>query len=149
MPTGLSRSSSRVESIRLRAAVASALLSLAPTALAQDLPAFRKGLWEFTRTIEGGAGKTQKITTRQCTNPTDDMKKQNDMLTKAGCKFSPVAKSGNAYRFTSQCSIQGVSAQSKSVLTAEGDSAYRVNVESQHGGQSTKELLVARRIGDC
>lgn len=26
---------------------------------------------------------------------------------------------------------------------------YKVNVESQRGGQTSNELLVARRIGDC
>ena len=129
--------------------MATGLAALATAADAQELPSFRKGLWEFNRTIDGGAGKPQTLTTKKCASPTDDMRKQNEMLAKAGCKFSPATKSGASYSFTSQCNINGVSAQSKSVITVEGDSAYKVNVESQQGGQSTKELLVAKRIGDC
>lgn len=129
--------------------VAGGLASLATASLAEDPPAFRKGMWEFNRTVDSGTAKSQTMTTKECTDPTDDMKKQDDMLTKAGCKMSPVTKSGNSYSFTSQCSIQGVDLQSKSVLSVESDAAYTVNVESQQGGQITKEVLVARRIGDC
>jgi hypothetical protein len=134
----------------IRGAVAASLATLAAVAMAQEFPVFRKGLWEFNRTVDGGGtGKTQTMTTKKCADPTNDMKKQNAMLTKVGCTFSPVAKHGTSYTFTSQCNVQGVSAQSKSVISVEGDSAYRVNVESRQGGQGTKELLVARRIGDC
>ncbi len=129
--------------------LAAGLATLATAAGAQELPSFRKGMWEFNRTIDGGAGKTQTLTTKKCASPTDDMRKQNEMLVKAGCKFSPATKSGASYSFTSQCNIKGVSAQSKSVISVDGDSAYKVNVESQQGGQNTKELLVAKRIGDC
>lgn len=132
-----------------QAVIAGGLVGLTSASLAQDLPTFRAGMWEFSRTVKSSTGKTQNLTTRKCTSPTDDMKKQNDMLTKAGCKFSPVTKRGKFYTFTSQCTIQGMSGQSKSVMSVDGDAAYRVDVESQQGGQSTKELLVARRVGDC
>lgn len=130
-------------------AFATVLAAAAAVCQAQELPNFRKGLWEFSRTIDGGAGKAQAISTKKCTSPTDDMRKQNEMLTKAGCKFSAAAKSGNSFSFTSQCSIGGVSGQSKSVISVESDSAYKLNVESQQGAVSTKELLVAKRIADC
>ena len=106
-------------------------------------------MWEFNRTIAGVSGKTQTTTTKKCVNPTDDMRKQKDMLTKAGCKSSPVTKSGSSYRFTSDCSIQGIAVQSQSVISVDDDTAYKVNIESQQGGEKTKELLVAKRIGDC
>jgi hypothetical protein len=125
------------------------LLVSVPVAVGQELPGFRKGLWEFNRSIDSGSGKPQSVATKQCVNPSDDMKKQNEMLTRAGCTFSPVARSGNAYSFSSQCRIQGVSAQSKSVIHADGDSAYRIEVESQQGQVKTRETLVAKRVGDC
>jgi hypothetical protein len=125
------------------------LVTLGSVSAAQELPIFRKGMWEFNRTIAGASGKTQTITTKKCTNPTDDMRKQNDMLTKAGCKFSPVTKSGSSYSFTSDCSIQGIAVQSQSVISVDDDTAYKVNIESQQGGAKTKEVLVAKRIGDC
>ena len=117
----------------------------------EDLPAFRRGMWEFNRTMKGAdsQGKSQTITSKQCTNPTEDMKKQNEMLSKAGCKFSPVTRSGNTYSFTSDCTLQGISAQGKSVVSVENDSAYTVNIETRQGNQVTKETLRARRIGEC
>jgi hypothetical protein len=140
-----------VATLRIVAAGAAAvcLASPGPVSAAQEMPGFRKGLWEFTRTVEGTAGKKDTMATKKCASPSEDMKKQNEMLTKAGCTFSPVTASGNAYTFSSQCNVQGAVAQSKSVLTAEGDSAYKVEVESQGTGGKTRELLVARRIGDC
>lgn len=45
--------------------------------------------------------------------------------------------------------FKGLSAQSKSVISPDGDSAYKVDIESQQNRQTTREVLVARRIGDC
>lgn len=39
--------------------------------------------------------------------------------------------------------------RSKSVLTVESGSAYRVEVDVVTDGQPSKEQLVAKRIGDC
>jgi hypothetical protein len=39
--------------------------------------------------------------------------------------------------------------ESKSVITVEGDSAYKVDVESKQGSKTTREQLFARRLGDC
>mgnify|MGYP003393774307 FL=1 len=119
---------------------------------ADDLPIFRKGMWEFNRTIEsapGSQGKPQTITNKKCANPSEDMKKQSEMLSKSGCKFSSVVKSGNTYSFTSKCDIQGVATQGKSIITVENDGAYTVKVETRHGKQVTTEVLNARRIGNC
>jgi hypothetical protein len=126
-----------------------AAATLTGAALADELPTFRKGTWEFQRTVDGGPGKSQKLSNRECVDPTADMKRQNAMLTKMGCTFSPVAKSGNAYTFTSQCKMQGIVAQSKTVLTYESDGAYRLNVESTQNGRPSKETLTAKRVGDC
>ncbi len=131
------------------AALVAGVAGVAAAAWAEDLPAFRKGMWEFNRTVDTGTGKPQLISNKECTDPTAAMRKQNDMLTKAGCKFSSVTRSGGAYTFTSDCAIQGVTAQSKSVLTPGGDSAYTVDVESRQGGVTSRERLVAKRVGDC
>lgn len=131
------------------AVIAGGLMGLSAASLAEDLPAFRAGMWEFRRVIKGGDGKPQNLANKKCTNPTDDMKKQNDMLGKAGCTFSPVTRKGNLYTFTSDCKIQGMSSQSRSVMTVHGDGAYSIDVESRQGAQGTKERLEAKRIGDC
>lgn len=116
-------------------------------------PKFRQGLWEFDRTAPGA----QKMHTTQCTNPSDDMKRQNEMIEKrGGCKISPVQRSGNTYTFSADCNMpspQGgvVSFRSTSVMTVESDSAYKVEVTTSAGqpGPTGKEVLTARRIGDC
>jgi hypothetical protein len=120
-------------------------------ALADDLPSFRPGLWEFKRSVEGtnGAGKPLNTEIKKCVDPTADMRKMNEALTKQGCKASSVVKSGNAYSFTTDCQIQGVPMQSRSVVTVESDSAYKVDVTSKGGARSTTEALVAKRIGEC
>ena len=127
------------------------LASFANITKAEDMPNFRKGMWEFKRTVDNAdrPGKPQTTETKKCTNPSEDMKRQKEMLSKAGCKFAPVSKSGNSYSFTTDCNIQGVAGQSKSLITVENDSAYSVKVESRMGAQVTKEVLLARRTGDC
>jgi hypothetical protein len=129
--------------------VAASLASMACPVHADDWPVFRYGMWNFVRTIESGAGGGRSIANKKCMNPTEDMKKQHEMSAQAGCTVSPVARSGKAYTFVSTCKLQGQPVESKSTMTAESDSAYRIRVESKAGGQSTKELLVATRSGDC
>ena len=149
MPIPAFRVSPAIAPLAIRVAVGAVSASLTGAALADELPTFRKGTWEFQRTVDGGPGKSQKLSNKECVDPTADMKRQNAMLTKMGCTFSPVAKSGNAYAFTSECRMQGIVARSKTVLTYENDGAYRLDVESTQNGQPSKETLVAKRVGDC
>ena len=132
----------------MRILTAVLLTSLAMPSIADELPVFRKGLWEFDRSVDGGDGKPVALTTQKCTDPTADMKKKNEAAL-GTCKISPVARSGNFYTFSAECTILGVSMQSKSVITAESDSAYRVDVEARQDGITTREQLTAKRVGDC
>lgn len=45
--------------------------------------------------------------------------------------------------------LQGITMKSKSVITVQNDSAYRIDVDALHDGKTMKEVLVARRTGDC
>jgi len=141
-----------------KAAIAVALLATVGFATmlparADEPPRFRQGMWEFDRTAPGG----QKMHTTQCTNPSDDMKRQNEMIEKrGGCKISPMQQSGNTYTFSADCNMnspQGgmVSFRSTSVMTVENDSAYKIDVTTSAGqpGPMGKEQLTAHRIGDC
>lgn len=134
---------------RVAAGVASVALLIANASLAEDPPAFRQGLWQFDRSV--GA---QKLQTKECTNPSEDMKQQNALLTKGGCKFTPSTRSGKTYTFSAECTITApgsapITARSTSVLTAESDVAYKVEITTTGAGTSTNETLVARRVGDC
>jgi hypothetical protein len=129
--------------------VAGGALFFAAASLAEDPPPFRQGLWQFDRAVGG-----QKLQTKECTNPTEDMKQQNALLTKGGCKFTPSTRAGKAYTFSAECTINApgsapITARSTSVLTVESDSAYRVEITTTGAGTSTNETLLARRVGDC
>lgn len=127
-----------------------ALFTLASAARAEDLPSFRQGLWQFERSAAG-----QKMHTTQCTSPSQDMKRQNEMIEKrGGCKMSPLKHSANTYTFSADCTLsapQGpVTFRSTSVMTVESDSAYKIEVTTSDAlGPTGKELLTAHRIGDC
>jgi hypothetical protein len=124
-------------------------LVAADLALADEPPAFRRGLWQFDRTVAG-----QALQTKNCSSPTEDMERQNAMLEKGGCKSSPGKRSGDVYTFTVDCTVTApgsgtVNVRSTSVLTVESDSAYDVDITTTGAGTSTQERLVARRIGEC
>ena len=135
----------------LRPVAVTLSLCLSAIALAGELPPFRKGVWEFHRTVDSqdSGAKPGTMTNKKCTDPSADMKRMNEMLSKQGCKFSAPSAKANVYTFSSECQMQGVSMQTQSIITVESDSAYTVQVTGSGGGRSTKELLVARRVGDC
>jgi hypothetical protein len=127
----------------------------AEIARAQEPPALRRGAWEYTRTVQG-MGQPIKATARKdCASPTEEMRQQRETLSKSGCRFADVARAGGTYRFTATCPAPGGSGSmvSRSVLTARGDAAYTVTVDSEGtiGGKTTRthEELVARQVGDC
>ena len=136
------------------AAFTATTLGLVPPALrADDFPRFREGLWEFARTMDMGGGP-KTLSSRRCTEPGEDMRRQNALFAKMGCSVSPVTRKGSVYRFVADCKGAGTGAVvSQSVITVESDSAYTVEVESSGdtgpGGGKRSETLKARRIGDC
>jgi len=145
--TGLSLRRKRLI-IATATAILMSALACGPV-LADDLPAFRQGLWKFQRTVGG-----KKIETTKCTSPTEDMKTMNAKLEKSGCRFSPVKKTGNVYTYTADCSMKmpsgaTMTSRSTSVMTVVSDSSYRIEVDAVTDGQASKELLVAQRVGDC
>ena len=134
----------------LVAAVVAASGMFVPAAAAADeLPALRRGLWEFDRTMERGGGPKQSVKARKCIDPTEDMNRQRAMLSQSGCKFSPIAKNGNVYTYSARCTMAGLTVESKSALKFESDAAYRLDVESSEGGVASREVLIARRVGGC
>jgi hypothetical protein len=131
------------------AALAALLLFNAGPARADEPPALRQGLWQFERSIGG-----QKLVAQECVNPTEAMRRQNAVLEKSGCKFSPGKRAGQTYTFAADCVLkpqgsEAVSVRSTSVMTVADDGAYKVEITTSGAGMTTQELLVARRLGDC
>ena len=117
---------------------------------AQQWPVLKQGMWEFTRTMQApGGGEPRVVTSKRCTDPVADMQRQNAIMAKSGCAISAPVKRGNAYTFTANCKIMGISSQTTSTLVVESESAYTITVEGTTDGQPTKETMKAVRIGDC
>jgi hypothetical protein len=125
-------------------AVAAGLAGFPGAAAPDEWPTLRQGMWEFRRTVGGKA----MAPVTGCTQPADDMRRQNEVLQKAGCKLSPPKRKGNAYTVQAECS-GAVKGRQTSVITVQSDGEYRVEVRGDVGGAPTEETLVARRIGDC
>lgn len=135
---------------RLTVLASAAILTCAfSTALADDWPTFKPGLWQYDRTIEGMGPSPQKISRKECADPTGDQKAQRARLATVGCQFSPIARTGTTYRYTATCKMAGETTISNSVPEFQGAEAYRLTVDSTTAGQKTHEVLVARRMGDC
>jgi hypothetical protein len=125
------------------------LAALPPlAATAAELPEFRHGLWEYERTVGGN-----RFGAKECGDPAQTMRANNAALEKLGCRFSPVVRDGSTYTFTSECAIKlpsGVySSSTRSVLTAESDSAYRLEIRDTRQGRTSEETIVAHRVADC
>ena len=133
----------------LATALAGAALLVAGASRAEEPPVLRQGLWQFDRTVG-----EQKLQTKACASPGEDMKRQNAMLTKSGCKFTPGSRSGRTYTFSAECTINTpaggpVTARSTSVMTVDSENAYKIEITTTGAGTETHEVLVARRLGEC
>ena len=131
------------------AAFAVSAACVATLAVAADWPSFKPGLWQFERTMASAGKPTEKVSTSECMDPTAEQAEQRAMLTKAGCRFSPLEQSGKTYRYSADCKMGGMSVTSKSVLEAQGTEAYTITIDSVTDGVKTHEVVTARRVGDC
>jgi hypothetical protein len=116
---------------------------------AADWPTFKPGNWTFDRTMTGPGPTPEKLSRTECIDPTADQKRQQAMLGKAGCQFTPLTQTGKTYRYSATCKMAGMTTQSDSVLVVESAEAYTITVDSIVDGSKTHEVLRARRIGDC
>ena len=119
------------------------LLFASVPASADELPAFRRGMWEFHRTM---AGKSTEA--RKCIDPTENI------LQKTGCTFSSIKKSENIYTFVAECPAENptspvLGGRSTVVLDVKSNSFYQVVSEGTVAGHPVKEYLDARRRSDC
>lgn len=138
-------------SSRARLVLCAALAAVSSAVVADNPPVFKPGLWEFKRTVEDArlGGEPLELEDRRCADPTAEMRDTSDTLALQGCKVSPVSRAGNRYSFDYQCDMQGTRYESHSVITVESDGAYRAEITGRGGESSSKEVLRARRVGDC
>ena len=125
------------------------LLGAAPwAALADEVPLLRQGLWEYQKTA--GANK---FAATECIDPSEDLRRQHAALQKMGCTLSPTLHNGSSYTYAAECSVKlpsgAVSFSTVTVLTAEGDSAYRLENRMTSRSGTTNESITAQRVADC
>ena len=116
-----------------------------------DLPALKKGMWEYRRIMfgAGAGGLNAESTNKKCADPAAAMKAMSDMLAKKGCKVTPPVVKGNVRTSVTECTVQGSVVHSESVMTVTSESAYTVSITTSGGGKTSKETMSAMRVGDC
>ena len=135
--------------VRLRtAAIFSAFIGVS-LAAGDELPAFKQGMWAYSSTIAQGKSEPRVRTVRRCTNPSEDIRKKWQLLAAQACQFSPVKHDGKRYSYGSTCHQNGIALRMTTVISVDNDSSYQVETESRTNEAAQKEVLVARRVGDC
>jgi hypothetical protein len=130
-------------------------LAVAAPALAQDYPKLKAGQWETTTTSSKSPGTPQnKIT--MCT---DDavQKKMMDMgkgMSKEMCSKTDMRREGGKYIGDSVCKIGDATMTSHSVMTVQGDTAYKTVVNATYdppfmGMKETTTTIEGRNTGPC
>jgi hypothetical protein len=151
----IKRISARHPVIFAVAAAACALLAAKSESFADDGPVLRGGLWKFERTIETNGEPTNRLQTSglpidrdatRCVDPTQALKLELAPLQFGVCSVKDLRKTDHGYVFEKICSG---ATPIKTELNVESDSAYTEVNEGTIGKMSTKETLVAHRVGDC
>jgi hypothetical protein len=138
----------------LAIAVGCALFATSSASLAYDGPTFRSGLWKFERTLETDGKPTDRLQTSglsidrqmtRCVDPTRALKAE--LMPKVGaCNTKDFKKTDSGYVFQKVC---GGLSPIKAEIDVKSDSAYTEIKEGNIGKMSTKEIMVAQRVGDC
>jgi hypothetical protein len=112
---------------------------------------FRKGLWRFVRTLE--SVKPQDVRHKlleqemtRCVDPTQAMKAIFSSASIGSCHSSRPEKVSNKYIFSNRCDYTG---PVSTVITVQSDEAYTEANELTVGQLLRKDLVTAKRIGDC
>ena len=134
------------------AAVAAPLLP--PSAQADEAfegPKFRKGEWQFVRTLEAtmhARGKVRLLEREmtRCVDPTEAMKATFSSAPVGNCHSAKPEKVANKYIFSRRCDYMG---PVSTVITVQSDEAYTEVNELTVGRMPRTDLVVAQRIGDC
>jgi hypothetical protein len=136
-------------------AAAVALFAATPACLAHEGPTFRSGLWKFERTLETDGKETNRLQTSglpiaremtRCVDPTSAMKAAFAPNAFGVCKTKDVRKTDGGYVFQKIC---GRLAPIETQIDVKSDSAYTEINQGNMGKISSKEIVVAQRVGDC
>lgn len=135
-------------------ALALILATATAGASAADMPPRKAGLWE--QRVTSSDPNTPATTVQQCTDAASE-KAFQQMATSMGqnlCSKNEVRKDGDRWVTESVCTMGPMKITSRSILTGNFDSAYRVESESRFepammGMSGDKSVIEARWVGPC
>jgi hypothetical protein len=146
----LARPFRRVRSRCAFALIASLGLLVSPTISdASDWPKFRKGVWQFERTLfaSGSGGTIFRRKMTRCVDPSESMKETFRASSVGTCRSSRPDKVGSdKYVFAQRCDYMG---PVRTTIVVESDTAYTEVNELQVGALPRTDTVVARRIAEC
>ena len=132
----------------------SLLIFTASLANAEDWPKFRKGVWQFERTLiltgrEGGSDEDRvvfKREMRRCVDPSEAMKETFRPMSVGNCHSKPAERVANKYVFALRCDYMG---PVRTTIDVESDAAYTEVNQLEVGLLPRTDTVIARRISDC
>ena len=130
------------------------MLAIAGAAHADDWPKFRKGVWQFERTLaligspaddmEDRVLSKQEM--RRCVDPTEAMKETFRPFSVGNCHPRRPERSANKYVFALRCDYMG---PVRTTIDVQSDAAYTEINELKIGQYFRTDTVIARRIAEC
>ena len=115
-----------------------------------ELPTFKPGMWSFSLTVNRYGEKNPQVhTMTRCADPGEEIRSKWRSLAAQSCKFSPITHTGNTWSYSSSCHNQGHTVSLKSLIIVDKEGSYRAESQSHTETQASREIVVARRVGDC
>ena len=134
------------------AAVLIALVGVASTAAAGDLPKRKPGLWEISMNMEGAPnmGPMQQCIDRN----TDNLMQQEAARSKPDCSVIDVKQSGSKVTIHTVCKIEGTTATTDGVFEGSFDTNYKGTMKTRfnpplQGMAESNMIQQARWLGPC
>ena len=133
----------------------SLLVCTAGLANAEDWPKFRKGVWQFERTLaltgrEFGSDEDRvvfKREMRRCVDPSEAMRETFRSVNVGNCHSQRAERvAANKYVFALRCDYMG---PVRTTIDVESDAAYTEINELEVGPLPRTDTVIAQRIADC
>lgn len=143
----------------MRHAVAVAILGFAslPALAADEYPALKPGQWEMTTTSSRAAATASApIKSTLCTDASvqKEMASMGAGMRREMCTKSDIRHEGNRYVTDSNCAMGDTKIISHSVMTMQGDTAYKTEVHASYdppfmGMKESATTVEGKFVGPC
>jgi hypothetical protein len=137
-----------------RTLLVAALCAVPLTAIAQDYPKLKPGLWEMTRSSDRTPGQSSSTTVCLDETVQKEMFEMSTGAMKGMCSKHDFRLSGNHGTGDFVCDIGGSRMHSTSELFIDSASGYRTEIHTTYeppfmGQTESKTVLTARNLGPC